>query len=43
MTDLEFVIPANKLELLDCTTGSYYIDEVIPLNQLNENLKSKST
>lgn len=39
--DCDFVIPSNKLELLDAGSGSYFIDEVIPLNRINEALKSK--
>lgn len=39
--DGEFVIPSNKLELLDSNSGAYYVEEVIPVNGLKDALKSK--
>lgn len=41
MENLEFVIPANKEELLERSSGFYYITDVIPLNHLTDNLRSK--
>lgn len=41
MNNINFVIPSNRADLIEESSESYYVDEVISYSALKEHLKSK--